>query len=326
VCLIVPSVQCSECIKKAPNAQYDFKQSSTSKPISCTFGQCSFSNSYETCDLSDPSAVCTITGLWYNDAASIGDLGPVTLSFGSILTQTDNFDQFLNIDGVMGIAGSNDETNMFSQLVTGGLVAENVFAMCLHHGSTSNGSITLGGVDSRLYHGDFQWVDNAYGIGSGFGLNIAGGIMVGDSTSPVEGTSSVATLDSGTNVLLLLQDSFDAMQQEFESNCTNNPLKGICNVASGQSLFDGVCYALTAAEVAMFPDLTVALENNVMLVMSGQDYLLKNEEAGLLCLGIRPSNIYIVGDTTMQKHYVAFNRDKNTIGWAEVNSVNCGSL
>ena len=68
---------------------------STSKPCSilnCHLGP-TFSNSYQTCDLSNPDAVCTIKGANYEDQVSLGSLGPVPVSFGAITSQTSNFDQ-----------------------------------------------------------------------------------------------------------------------------------------------------------------------------------------------------------------------------------------
>ncbi len=47
-------------------------------------------------------AVCTISGKLYNDEVSLAGFGPVKVTLGSIEEQTSNFDQFKEIDGVMG--------------------------------------------------------------------------------------------------------------------------------------------------------------------------------------------------------------------------------
>ena len=47
-------------------------------------------------------AVCTISGKLYTDKVSLAGLGPVDVTLGSIESQTTNFDQFKEIDGVMG--------------------------------------------------------------------------------------------------------------------------------------------------------------------------------------------------------------------------------
>jgi len=88
---------------------------------------------------------------------------PVTVKFGSITEQTTNFDQFKEIDGVMGFTMGGEE-DVFSQLVAAGKV-ENVWAICMKAGSKSNGTLTIGGVDPRLVDGAVRYVPDA---GRGF--------------------------------------------------------------------------------------------------------------------------------------------------------------
>ena len=97
---------------------------------------------------------------------SLAGLGPVDVTFGAILKQTANFDQFKQIDGVMGFIGSDSSKHsVFSALVTAGAVAEDVWAICLSPGSKSNGTITLGGVDPRLMSGPVAYSPDTGGDG-----------------------------------------------------------------------------------------------------------------------------------------------------------------
>ena len=77
---------CNNCPKQAPNMAYDPSASSTSKKQFFPF-----SNSYQTCDLTDPTAVCTISGPTYKDQVSLAGYGPVTVKLGDIQKQTSNF-------------------------------------------------------------------------------------------------------------------------------------------------------------------------------------------------------------------------------------------
>ena len=135
---------CVGCVTTAPNAAYDSATSSTSKKAL----PYRFSNTYQTCDLADPTAPCSISGKLFSDQVSLAGLGPVTVTLGSIEKQDANFDQFAEIDGVMGFTGGGAK-NVFAQLVAGGH-CENVWALCLNHGSTSNGTLTIGGVEPSL--------------------------------------------------------------------------------------------------------------------------------------------------------------------------------
>ena len=88
---------CDGCPTKAPNNAYDPAASSSAKKQLFPF-----SNSYQTCDLKNPTAVCTISGPTYKDQVSLAGFGPVEVTIGDIQKQTANFDQFHEIGGVMG--------------------------------------------------------------------------------------------------------------------------------------------------------------------------------------------------------------------------------
>ena len=86
---------CVGCPTAKPNNQYDHADSSTSKAAFPFI----FSNTYQTCDLKDPTAPCTISGSLYKDQVSLAGIGPVEVTLGSINKQTTNFDQFKEIGG-----------------------------------------------------------------------------------------------------------------------------------------------------------------------------------------------------------------------------------
>eukprot|EP00013_Stygamoeba_regulata_P015466 CAMPEP_0177669536 /NCGR_PEP_ID=MMETSP0447-20121125/23510_1 /TAXON_ID=0 /ORGANISM="Stygamoeba regulata, Strain BSH-02190019" /LENGTH=424 /DNA_ID=CAMNT_0019176443 /DNA_START=171 /DNA_END=1445 /DNA_ORIENTATION=- len=339
--LDIPSANCDGCVTKSPNAMYDKSKSSTSTSISCDEGscdkchdgQCGFSNTYETCDLNDPTAPCTISGSYYTDAVSFAGLGPVNITFGAIEYQTKNFDQFKNIDGVMGMGGPSGSTNVFQTLVDHGFVQHAIWSLCLHQGSTSNGTFSIGGADPRLYTGDIQWSRNTRD-GDMYSMRLQSIAFVdGSDKHVVSGAGDDAILDSGTNVLLLPTEAFDSVHAIFKSMCNDKALHGVCDVDQGTSLFDGKCLPFTDAQLSQFPPLRIEVEGaesgTVTLEMSPSDYLIVEAEGTNLCLGIRPTGqggILIIGDTTMQNYLTVFDNDSHRIGWAAVNTDNCGSL
>jgi len=329
--LDIPNTGCRGCISKAPNKFYDVTKSSTGKTILCGIshgcssgcknGYCAFSNTYETCDPMHPTDPCTISGQWYTDQASIGPLGPVPINFGAIEYQTSNFYQFQNIDGVMGIGGPAGSTNLFSTLFSKGKVPANEFSMCFNQGSKSNGTLTLGGVDPRLYIGSFETVKNS---GEGDYEVPMNSMTVGGQT--IEATQTSAIIDSGTNILLLPNQAFNSMKTIFVNNCTQNPLVGVCG--TGKTIFDGACFPLTAKQMAAYPPLVINLEGATLSVPY-YSYLVVVDTPGQYCLGILPTGVggfTIFGDTIMENYLVSFNRAANTIGWAQVNDKNCGNI
>lgn len=318
---------CVACNKSPPNAGYDKSKSSTSKAV-FPYG---FSNSYQTCDLTDITAVCTISGGLYEDQVGIGGLGPVSVHLGAIEKITSNFDQFAHICGVMGFIGT-DNKNVFSQLVAAGSVKDDLFSLCINEeGKTSNGTLTLGGIDERLQAGPMQWVPNS---GSGFYEVALDGILAGNIS--LKGLNPSAILDTGTNILLFPDAAFNSIKAAFGQMCQQGAsLHGSCDVESGSTLFDRKCYQLTDAEIAAYPPLTFQLKG-VTLTMHPQDYLLRGDvravkqgDASLTCLGIRAtgsSNFLIIGDSLMRNYVLAFDRGQDRIGWAPVNKTACGNV
>ena len=137
----------------------------------------------------------------------------------------------------------------------------------------------------------------------------------------------------GTNVLLLPNEAFAGMRAVFEDLCSSGTkLKGICDVPAGKSFFDGACYNMTAADIAPFPNFVLNVPG-IGIKMTPANYLLQGygTKAPLseYCLGVEktgPGGLQILGDTTLENYYVAFNRTAKSIGWAPVNLDNCGSV
>lgn len=93
------------------------------------------------------------------------------------------------------MAGPNDITNTFSQMVSAGVVDENVWSLCINHGSTSNGSLTLGGIDERLYTGDIKYTPSISGVY--YAMAMKGGLVGNTSFS---GLKKDIIIDTGEHL------------------------------------------------------------------------------------------------------------------------------
>lgn len=309
--LDIPDVSCDGCV---PGPTYDASKSSTSQ----TGKPATFSNTYQTCDLKDPTAPCTIAGNVYSDEVTLAGYGPVRVSFGSITSQTSNFDQFQTIDGVIGFTGGGDQ-DVFTQLVNAGF-CDNIYGLCMNVGSVSNGTLAIGGVDDRLADGDIEYVPNA---GLGFSAVTVGALSLGG----IEiNYGKSAILDTGTNVLLLPST---LMTQLEDAMCADDTL------TSCSDLWDGTCLDFSDDEVDAYPDLAMKLDNNVTLTMTARDYILRGSPLASTpsqyCIGIKDGGSaggsgFIIGDTTMRHYYLVFDRVNDRIGWGPVNTETCGSI
>jgi len=310
---------CEGCVHGGPNRAYDHTASSTSKPA-LPFH---FSNSYQTCDLQDPTAVCTISGGLYKDQVSLAGIGPVEVTLGSIEKQTTNFDQFKEIDGVMGFTMGEDK-NVFASLVKAGQ-CDNVWSMCMVDGKTSNGTLTVGGVDDRLHLENITYVKD---VGIGFHSVQVNAISVSsvNSSSASLSVNEPAILDTGTNVLLLPSKLLTRLRSIM---CVGS------QATTCESLFSGKCVSMTTSDIASWPSLQLHLSNQLTLDMNSSDYLLRGSpqatNPNYVCLGLRDGGAaggsgFIIGDTTMRNYYLVFDLEEKQIGWGKVNRDTCGSL
>ena len=119
------------------------------------------------------------------------------------------------------------------------------------------------------------------------------------------------------------------MSQLQEAMCADSSLASCAQLWSKQS-----CAALTEAQVAAYPPLTLMLENGVELKMSSADYLLQGSpqatSADQYCLAIRDGGSaggsgFIIGDTTMRNYYLVFDLAQKRIGWGPVSEA-CGNV
>lgn len=245
--LDIPLKGCNGCVNTPPNHAYDPSASSSSHLFTCSLfksctpggagcshDQCTFSNTYETCVPTNPTEPCTISGLWYSDKVTWGNSGAVTVQFGAINYQTSNFEQFQNINAVVGMAGPSNPESVIGQLASNNAIDSYVWSICLQPGSISNGTITIGGIDSRLHNGPVVYTPNTGG-GQFYQMQ-ANGLTVGNSQVYLD--ESQVIIDSGTNILLLPTESYTSMKQQMLAMCSSVNLHGICDVPSTKTLFD----------------------------------------------------------------------------------------
>ncbi|KAL6061412.1 Aspartic peptidase domain-containing protein [Balamuthia mandrillaris] len=330
--MLVPGKGCTGCHPKK-TGQFDIAASSTINK--CYQGACRFSNSYQTCNLTDPTQVCTVSGPVFTDVFAIGDLQAKS-PFGVIMYQTPNFQQFFYIDGVIGFsfpgASSWGGVAPYEQFVQAGLI-DNVVSMCLN--ANEGGVITLGGADPSLYHGSIQWTPLINTDFPAYTINMTdiqlNGVSIG--LPPIYYTYNAGQgciVDSGTNIFLLPSKPFAAVQATLQklfkcSTSSEQAPAGVCG--NKNNLFTGNCFKYSEQDLAQFPNMTLHF-NDVVLEMAPKDYILANA-TGYSCLGISDtgasiqSSLLIVGDTLMQNYYSIFDKGQMRLGWAAANLDKC---
>jgi len=188
----------------------------------------------------------------------------------------------------------------FDRLMEQGDMKQNVFAFYLRsHVGKAGGVVTVGGTNPKLHTGPFRWMDvnNAMYwqvqmkdiLINGQPLNVCG-------QRPCQ-----VAIDTGTSLITGPRQGMEqVMRRAFaQRDCSNRGL---------------------------LPEITFVMQNNMKFMMSEEDYTFKmmspwgQEEcaSGFMSLDVPPPRgpIWIFGDVFMRKFYVAFDRDKNQVGFA----------
>jgi len=310
----------------------------------CVDSHCYFNNTYETCDFSDPTAPCSLLGYVYTDDFSINGAA-VEVGFGGIAAHAGAPDtEWTNMPGVIGFArlGSADvwkASTVFDALVAAE-VFDNVFSMCISNANRSTGAhtgaIVLGGVDSEYLNGTINYTPMATGSDvANDGATPFGWYYLLMTSIQVDGRdlgmnpeyyiNTGTILDSGTNTLVLDVAAYSIMAGYFELICEETHLVGICDLLFQESLFGGVCFNMTAADIDAFPEVTIVLPvanstyEFMELSISGADYLLEHpEKAGAYCLGIQPAvGFFVIGNVMQIPYTIVYDLEKTAIGFAD---------
>ncbi|MDP2434370.1 MAG: pepsin-like aspartic protease [archaeon] len=324
----IPDNLCTTCGKVA--GVYNPSQSSSSKVIPCSTkayscpqcsssSQCQYQISY-----GDGSGY---DARLYSDLLALPGLKPVTQGLGGIYQETPSgpgqpFEPF-PVDGIVGIAyqalSETQAPTMIDNLFASGQIA-NMFSMCMtDDGGTfgfggmlpyTSGTVTYTPITKQL----FYQVSIADVTVAGTSLGVA----------PISDNTGGAIVDSGTTEFLLPKAAYNAFKSLLLSNCTKNPLVGLCNAGS-KTFFDGQCFALTSAQLAAYPAITIHFTGGATLAVPSSAYLLKgacgptqpNAYALFMdALGVGEGTI--LGDVVHRPYTVLYDRANARVGWAPV--------
>jgi len=208
----------------------------------------------------------------------------------------------------------------------------NLFSMCF---TQFGGMMTLGGIGP--YHNSsimYTPVVEEYFYGIKMLDLRVNGKSIGVSSNIYN--RKFCIVDSGTVMPTIPVPAFEALRASFLELCLSSPLVGVCvgAISPNQTLFDGVCYNLTASQIAQFPTLQFVLPaasndttTEILLEYTPQQYLQTQyycnspESVGF---GVdQDSDFTVIGAELMMGYHTIFDRANKRIGFAQV--ANCPS-
>jgi hypothetical protein len=154
--------------------------------------------------------------------------------------------------------------------------ARDVFALCL---GPSTGILTLGGDGSNHdeSHVSYTPIVSREGFYTVWMTHVAvDGVQLNTTEKVLNKRGAI--VDSGTVLPTLPSEAFLALRERFELLCVSALWRGVCRelVAANATLFDGVCYNYTLAELSTFPHVSLGLRNNVTIDLPPSLYMRNN--------------------------------------------------
>jgi hypothetical protein len=255
-----------------------------------------------------------------NDLLSFANVTNLNVTFGSITSSNTQTFEPNGVSGIWGLANFvtsawNGTSALDSVIAAAGY--RNSFSMCL----TDVNPVMTVGVD---YTVNTQFLWTRLTIGPYYQIYLsdiqAGSTSIG--LSPTTLNSQMVILDSGTTLIsipeFILQPYFNILY----GMCNNVNLVGICNAPSGQSIFEGYCYKMSASDMQKYPSMNIYVNGISSPFTLSPQYLFFSSppyQCSVITVGDNSSPL-ILGDAFMRNNHIVFDRVVMQVGFAPLST------
>lgn len=355
--LLIPNVGCTTCAGD-PSGFYAANESKTSWPVPCNNPnyQCSL------CDINSRQCMFVLsfvgiseTCLFAYDDVQVGSTN-VFSPFGGIiqvnmsasmkkpmrairpsrrspfLTPLRDDDDYP--EGVWGLAYNTisvpfgAETYFDMIVKTTGI--HNLLSMCFH--SSGIGGMLFLGEIQNYFRGAIRYTpiikEKFYNI-------LLQDVLVNTVSlglSPKIYNTENCIVDTGTPTVTFPPAVIGKLKLNYLANCSSNWLKGVCDVPTNATIFDGVCFNLSTADILAYPTITFVMYNNesgppATVLYPPSAYIrplawICDGAAVSLAIQSDPSGFgSVLGMSALQGYYTVYDRANGRVGFAP--SLNC---
>lgn len=197
------------------------------------------------------------------------------------------------------------------------------FSYCFAPNSSQSSAILLGSdftLRKSWEHQPAQLVQNN-NFPFAYSVNLSG-ISVGNTEVPVDALAFQENgpvnmiLDSVIPVTLLKREAYESVKQEFLYQMSQMKVANVPSSSLGLDL----CFS----NPTFWPQLALKFFPAATMILSRENYVVRDHDTGLECLAILPSQDVSVMGTMMQvNHLMIFDVDKSTLSFEQAN---CGLL
>lgn len=289
--LWVPSVYCSSSACSNHN-RFNPQQSSTyqatSQSVSITYGTGS------------------MTGFLAYDTTQVGNIQVTNQIFGLSETEPGSFLYYSPFDGILGLAypsiSSSGATPVFDNMMSEGLVSQDLFSVYLSSDDQSGSFVMFGGVDTSYYSGSLNWIPLS--SESYWQITVDSITMNGQAIACSGGCQAI--VDTGTSLLA-------------------GPPNGIANIQYyiGASQDSNGQYLVSCNNMNSLPPIIFTI-NGIEFPVPASAYIRQGQQgyctSGFQSISIptQSGELWILGDVFIREYYCVFDRANNQVGLAPV--------
>ncbi|XP_023689418.2 pepsin A-like [Paramormyrops kingsleyae] len=283
--LWVPSTYCSSqaCTNHALfNPQQSSTYEGTSQTVSIQYGTGS------------------MTGYLGYDTVEVGGITITNQIFGLSETE-DDFMYYMVPDGILGLAfpsiSSSGATPVFDNMMSQGLVSQDLFSVYLTSDSADGSVVIFGGIDSSYFTGSIYWIPLS--SESYWQISMNSVTINGNAVACSGGCQAI--VDTGTSYIV-------------------GPSSDIENLLSslGASVDQNGDAFINCNSVGSLPDLTFTLGGYAFSIPPSA-YVSQNSNGCMIDISNGGnSQLWILGDVFIREFYTIFDRSNNQVGLAVV--------
>ncbi|XP_025043390.2 pepsin A-like [Pelodiscus sinensis] len=276
--LWVPSVYCSSpaCTKHNrfnPSASSTYQ--ATSQNLSIQYGTGS------------------MTGILGYDTVQVGGLVDTNQIFGLSETEPGSTFYYAPMDGILGLAypsiASSGATPVFDNMMSEGLVSQDLFSVYLSADEQSGSFVMFGGIDTSYYSGNLIWIPLS--AETYWQINMDSITMNGQTIACSGGCQAI--IDTGTSLLA-------------------GPPSDVSNINYYIGASNG---AVSCSSMSSLPEIIFNINGNAFPVPASA-YILNDSSSCSSSFESINQGLWILGDVFIRLYYVVFDRANNQVGLA----------
>ncbi|KAL4658665.1 pepsin A-like [Arapaima gigas] len=240
----------------------------------------------------------SMTGILGYDTVDVGGISITNQIFGLSETEA-TFMEYMQADGILGLAfpsiAASGATPVFDNMMTEGLVSQDLFSVYLSSNSEEGSVVIFGGIDSSYYTGSISWIPLSSETYWQISMD---SVTINGNTVACSGGCQ-AIVDTGTSLIV-------------------GPSSDIQNINSwvGATVDQYGDAVVSCSNIQSMPDVTFTLNGYSFTVPASAYVSQSNGECTTGFGNGGDSQLWILGDVFIREFYVIFDRSSNSVGLA----------